>query len=381
MIKIKTSELSSFFKRASSIKSSDFLPIYTYLKFECQKDTAKIYKSNGHAFIIHDIEVDSTEKKSFLIEEKMIRALVEKTNAKEITFEIKASRKIEHEKEVTVDNISFSDGLNKMKCQSPVHTIFTPIPAIKKEDQIVLPATVVESLFLAKSVSKTKESIKTWMAYVHINEVSKNNHFIVGMADGIMYFKKFNLELPSMILEPETCSTIGMYGEMNYSKSDNYHVFDVGITVFGFIHLETVSKAPDITVVTNQFDDKINFIIDRKELIGYCEICLSIRPGILQPIISLTDGGKNKMVFKYENIESERSNERVFDVKKAGKPDDFLFLAEQMVDVLKNLSFETVQFSGPIKQSYFITSEEDADYIGAIRAIVYDERVQTVATK
>lgn len=364
MITIKTSELSNFFKRAGSIKSNEILPIYSYLKFECDKTDCKVYKSNGHSFIIHNIEVSSKEKRSFLIEEKKIKTLVDRTSAKEITIEIKTSKASD------VDDVILSDGLNKIKCQSYDAGKFASIPDSEKSEQMLLSASVVESLFLSKSVAKIRKDIKTWMCYVYIVNTGKKSSYIFGMDDGTMYYKKFDLPLPTLALELETCSTLGGYAEMNYSKKDNYHFFDIGNTIFGFIDCE--AKSADISKILDSVDKKVNFVVNRKEMIEFCEICMSINPGILKPVVSITDDGKNKLFLKYENAESATSNERVFDVKKVGKPDDFIFLAEQMVSVLKNLPYETVQFNGPIKHNYFITTEEDENFLAGLREVVFD---------
>ena len=369
MITIKTSELLNFFKRASSIKSSDFLPIYTYLKFDITKDGSKVCKSNGNSFIVHEIEIESKEKISFLIEEKILRTLVEKTSSKEITFEIKGFVTDAENGSIKKDNITFSDGLNKLKCQSPDAATHTLVPDTSKAKQILLPASVVESLYIAKTLATPRKDMKFWHSYVHIYPMGKKKSAIVGTDQSMIYLKSFDAELPTLALETETCAVLGAYAEMNYSKHENYNLFDVGNSVFGFIDVE--SKCADLTPIFSIVDKKINFIINRKELIEYCEICMSINPGLLKPIISIVDAGKNKVFLKYENVESVRSNERTIDVKKTGKPDDFLFQAESMVSILKNLSYETVQFNGPIKNNYYITTEEDEAYIGAIREVMF----------
>lgn len=381
MISISTKELQEFFGRGKHIKDNGILPIYAFIKIEAEKDGGRMTKTCGNAFVIHDIELDSKKKQSILIEERKLFTLVGKTPS---TGTITITWTSTTGDDGSFDNYILDNGVDKIKGQSPHVSLFQEPPSIEKEKPVLFSSDVVNSLFISKTVAHKKENIKTWMSYVQIKSDGKKNSFIFGTTGVSFYYKSFDFVLPSMVLDQETCATLGAFGEMNYTSKDNYHFFDVGKSVFGFVHCQEYLAAPDITSIIALLDKKSNFIVSRKEIVDVCEISISINQGNLAPVLSITDAGKNKIMLKYENEEFASSNDRTFDVPKVGKVDEFLFMAEDMVTILKALSYEKIQFNGPVglkKDNYFITTEEDPNYLGFIRAIIFQSPVVTATTK
>lgn len=372
IIKIKTSEVRDFFKRANAIKDNGILPIYAYIKFECKKDVGKLYKSNGNSFVVHDVELTADKEESIMVEEKMLIAITNKTSAEEITIE---SKKI---KDSDRFDVTFTDGTQKLKSQSYNVADFSKIPEIGKEKSFLLPSDVISSLSLSKGCAKVDPKLKMWMCYVYIQSLGKKKSCIFGTNGVVMYYKTFDFDLPAITFELETCGIIGSFGELEYTFKENFHFFNAGKTIYGFINCE--AKPPDISPIISQFDNKSNFTVSRKDLLDFCETVEFINNSALKPIVYIKDAGKNAVQFSYANSEMARSNEITLDVKKTGKVEDFPVMSEYFVTLFKGLDFDSVRLCGPIKHSYFVTSDEDPSFIGMVREVMFNNEAGVADT-
>lgn len=354
MITIATSELKRFFDFAKPIKDSKLIPIYAYIKFECDGDTTTLTKTNGHSFIVCQVTAKFKKNITLLIDEKTLSTVA---LSKGETITIKQEGK----------NILITDGIRNSSSQN-IEDNFPAIQPKTDEKITAISADVLEALFLAKNhtMGVQDKAMRPWMTYVHVTRI-KGESYVIGANGVISYFKSFKEDLPAMCLDPDTIAAISRFTEVNYSRSGNYDYFDAGTMSYGFIMSE--SGVPDFTTLLDKFVYDKHFIVNRQDVIDFCEHCIRMNSSNVPPEVAVTTNGKKSILLTFTSMAGDQgSDQELACDKKNFDPDEFIFQPEKMIIALKDLGCEKIQFSH-IPYHFLFTNAEDKKYIGAIMQI------------
>lgn len=373
MVKIAIDELKRFLSLASSIKTNTDSPILSYLKMVCDGDTCTITKTNLASFIIHQVEAKFTKNFTVLLDQEKLSVAVNEAAGKEMKISFK-EQKVESQdgmiKIVTLDD--GNSGITKFRADN--EHLFPAIPSEKGDKTYQFTEEMTSSVLLASRCAMEVRDPMLYQMYVHIKNIGKKKCHIVGYNNTIMYMKVHKTDLPDMVLDLDSCKVIGKHSELSYHKGGNYHFFDAGKTLFGFISTEV--KSPDFTKIIDLMKTDRSFAVDRKSVISFCRRAIGVRPTSLDEPAYMKNSEEDKQVdFDYENNDNDVSAKYTAEVKKNKRYvlPKFLFLPSEMIKVLDLLPFEKVNIVGPCDRNMFITSDEDPDYTGAIREVAVQQ--------
>lgn len=384
MVKIPVSELKEFLSRSKAIPANGLLPITDYIKLVCEGDVITLTKTNLNQFITHQVEGKFNKNFTLLIDLATFATAVSESEAEEMKISFKEQKADNPARRIKI--VIMEDGIQGViKCQSEDESVFPSNPSYDKDNMTVLSPDIIEALFLsAEAALPLKGTVRQPFEYVHIKNMGKKKSYICGFSVGIMYFKWFKENLPDMVLEQMVCTMLGNYqgdGVTMY-RGEKYDFFDTGKSLYGFI--QTEMKGPDFASIINAKDDEKSFTIDRKSLMAFCKLAIGINPSsLVDPCFIQNAEENNAVVLDYENNLINRSCKKEVEVKKNKRYviKKFLFNPNDMLKLLKSLSFETVTLVGPCGPgggNFYIVNEEDADYCGCIREMVLNNEQQLV---
>jgi hypothetical protein len=379
MITISINDLRDFISKAKHIKAKKILPIYDYVKLVINNQGATIYKSNGEWFIKQDIEATSKEPISVLIEESTIHAALLRAEGDSLFAEVtekQIERKPNEYDKVQVLHITDSSKRVNLKSQGENPNLYPKLDLPTDATKTLLPSEFLESLFFARAYCQTEQpDILNWLKLVQVKQMpkvkGKGATCVFGSMGMIFYFRKFAGKLPEMMLDPDVCAIISSYQTVEHSTYLNYDYFDTGKTVYGF--LKTEVKAQEFLDVVDMLDNTNHFTVEKKDLLDFCEVVSVFDTGKLMDVISIDDDGKNKIMLRFDDDGRDRHYDQ--SIKAEGKNFKLtkrFVKVSQLLRLLKNCPYEKLTFSGPVSYTYFITTEEDADYVGAIREVAYN---------
>lgn len=353
MITIAVSELKRFFDRSKHIRDNKLLPIYSYVKLVCKKDKSVLIKSNGHSFVVCEIEVTFKKEQTVLIEEKTLSGLVAFTKSSEIkiTFDSK--------------NVKLDDGIKPGNCRF-VEDNYPIIQENDSTEKIQISKDVIHAISVAKThvQQSVDKVIRSWMCFVHITKVAGKN-YVCAFNGGIGYLKSFNEELPLISIDPEMIPVLSKYTQLGYSSSGNYDYFEFLDTIYGFIKSET--KCIDLTKAVENFQSAEHvFTTDREDLVGFCETVMAINDSITPPEVSLQTSGKKSVKIKFLDITGERDLQQELKTYHTDKelPETFI-LPKQLLIALNSTDSKEIIFS-TIKNNFILTTKEEESYMGSV---------------
>lgn len=358
MVKISISEVRKFIGAAKPIKDTKILPIYAYIKLECEAGEGVFYKSNGSSFVVCHVEADMIAKKeAFIIEEKALFGLATFSSGKMISISKEG------------DSIVLNDGSKTVSCKTHPLNHFPAIQPKENVESFVFNEDVLGSLFMAKShaLVPADASMKAPACYVHMKEVSKS--FYISAWNGqIIYLKKFKEKMPSISLDPETISVISGLRLVSYSRCGNYDYFDGGTISYGFIKPECT--IPDISMMVNNFKHQEFFTVDRKPILDFCEMVLNVNNSYIPPEISISSNGEC-VYLKFQDFseEQKKSEDKLSFTGKGSLSEPFYFLPRNMITVLKNLGCDKLNISSN-QHNLLISSDEEEGYIGSVTELM-----------
>jgi DNA polymerase III sliding clamp (beta) subunit (PCNA family) len=362
MIKIAIADLKQFLSRSSGIKQKGVLPILAYIKLECKGNSATLTRSNLNAFVVHEFKVKCKKNITVLLDHTILAGVVDKTKSEEITIELEA-KKPDTE---FGGKVLYSDGEFKQRHELVDHANFPTVPENASQDKTIFNQAILESLHLSKNNTDPKQG-NPFFQYVHINPNGKGS-YIFGTNSTVIYYRHFDEKLPTISLDHDAVAAISKFQEVIYTENGNFDFFDTGNTLYGFIKPDF--KASDISQIMKGGDDKMKFVIDKKQVLEYCQYVNRINPGLLAYVF-FADAGKNSIMLRYSNDEYSLSADQFYDVEKKGTIRDFCFNPSQMVPLLKDLPYDKLNFNLCENHNCYITSEDDKDFIGVIREIVF----------
>lgn len=359
MATISTKEVKKFINAAKNIKSSNLLPIYSYVKLECNGDSASFCKSNGHSFVSCPVKAEFDKNVVFIIDERAFFGFVNKAEGDVITIEDGSEGKGEDKKEM----ICFSDGVKKGK-SSKVDNVFPLIESRTDEIETVFDSDVLTSIFLSKEcvLVAVDKVMRIWNTFCHIMKINKNS-YVVGSNGAISYFKKFKQNLPCLIIESDVADVITKFDSVSHCSVGNYDLFNCNNTTYGFIKSEMA--VPDLTPIFDRLKSEEYFVINRKKLLNFCETVVDMNSSSVAPEVSISNADKNDVMLEFNGIGGQALDEKVKVEKKNFELNPFVFQPKNMIVVLKDLGVEKIKLSY-IQHNFLITSEEDKDYLGTI---------------
>lgn len=353
MIKIAIADLREFKNRSAKIKPNTILPILAYIKLEFKNSKATLTKSSLNAFIQHQLKVKSKKEGVILLDTKTLFSLVDSSSGEEITIEVDG-------KKVILD-----DGATKVRFQAMDADTFPAVPENNAEEKFVFSQETIEALHLSK-VNTDAASPNQFFSHIHMYSKGKTN-YIFGTNSTVIYYRQFSDKLPSISLDRESVDIITSYKEVVYTSSGNYNFFDTGNSLYAFIKVDF--KASDITTIIAGNSDEVNFKFERKKMIEFCNLILSLDPSRVT-YLCIEDAGKKSIALRFSNTDVDLSADRFYEVEKNATIKESWFSAGNMVNLLKDLPYDELDFNFTKGNLYFKTSE-DADFTGVIREIQF----------
>lgn len=362
MITIKLAELKEFFRRARAVKDGSILPIYQYFKLECA-DVAKITKTSGSAFITHELASAKFKKNIILLLEiKMLTGFVAAATGEVLTIKIKDNQ------------VEYTDERYTMRHQVVDPKDFQPVKDLKEAQWSTLPQSMLEAISIARQYCANNTVNETWMDYVWVSPIKgegKKKQVCVFATDAIiLYYKKFDGDVPMIVMEKDIAMVISSFTSVNYAKVGNYHYYDTGNSLYGFAELAIQYGAGQFETVIAAYEKAVSFIIPQKEIIDFCDLVVSTSHMVLSNCY-IEDGGKDKIILRHIDNNYQTGGEAFVSVEKK-KPnlELFWFNPGQFTRFFKYLPYEKLIFWQMNKETFFVASEEDPDYVGVIRGLV-----------
>jgi hypothetical protein len=282
-----------------------------------------------------------------LLDERLISALLSSSGAE--VFEIS---------EVN-NNILISDGFSNISFQKEDTTIFPKAPE-ESDDRVTsfLNKDVIDSLSIAKSFAKPR-SIEHPLEFVHMkpNEVFASDGFV-------MYHKKFDCELPTLMLYPETCIALAGYENVMYYRAGNYDFFESGNTKYGFIKTEAKPQAYDFII--DSASKKGGFKIDKDYIEKFCELTNNSTVSSL-PISRITDAGINRLLFQFDDDNYGISTKMEFEVENKNETvPEYSFNPKILLPAIKSIPYDYLNLTPHKTFGYVLSNDEDENYTGII---------------
>lgn len=322
-VKVALSDLTSFKRNSSFIKSYGILPIYDYVLF----NDGQLVKSNQKEFVIQNAKFNGT----FLVEERVLFNFLEYATSSDILFT------------VTDKKITISDGNAQVTSDSGDAENFK-VPEFAGDNKTPIFDNVLQAILTAAKYTKDDENSPV-SPYVFIGKKA------VSGSDGLICYRaSFELDIPEIILSRTNAEKVGALSNVHYTNTERYHVFQSNGVVFGFIKHEV--NFADMAVFFNGVK-KQSFTVNRKELQNFNDACISISPSkLVYPTFSIEKG---------DLLLSMKDNDYNIDMKKSipctGKMEGtFGYIAAQMSKLLKTAPDEELTFTQSDKR-YYITGE------------------------
>ncbi|MCG2614868.1 hypothetical protein LZZ85_11270 [Terrimonas sp. NA20] len=347
-MRIKVTDLREFFKRSSKIRSNGVLPIHDYLKIDFSREAVVITKSVSFAFCRHEIESESNDIETILVEEKRLSALVNSAEGEYITFEIKK------------DKILLSDSINEVSLKAENVEGFSKQPKQGDNETYILSESVISALFQAKSFIYVMQLDNNY-GHVYCSNVGEDS-YIFSTNGQALYLKKLTEKLPAFSLNPVACETLAPYETLVYYTAENYNCFDSGKTLFGFAKSEM--KAPNFSPVVNNIDREKGITVNKDDLLKFTSLVNSFSFKV--PIISI-EPGEGSLALRYNEVDYQVDAQRDIEAVMNFSPEVFHWNTQFLEPVLKCFSTEKVTLhpGGPL---YAVENpEEEGLTIGLIK--------------
>lgn len=352
MITISVSELKKFMSHSKNIRANGILPILSYVKLECIGKNATLTKTNLHSFVVVDIEADFKNDETILIEEQTLNSCVNFSKGDSIKIEVKGI------------NVVLDDGFRKLQSQFEDAKNFPAVDGMNDTKIIEFDESLIKSLSLAKNHTlPASNGMREWKSFVHVLKIGSKS-FVVGINGAVSYFRSFKEVLPELSLDPETVAIICKFPSLNYNSNERYDYFQyLGVT-YGFIKAET--GRPQLEGIFDKFKSEDSLIVNRKDLVDFCDMVSSLNGSHIPPEVTLNDKGKDKLLLKYIDMTGiEKASEPISVESKTFNVPEILFQPKNLLTVMKDLGTEKVKIS-KILGNMIITTEEEPEYTGSI---------------
>lgn len=335
-VKVSVSDIRSFKKNSSHIRSKSILPILDYIKF----DNGTITKTNINEFVVQE----SNFTGSFLIEERVLLNFVEYTSASDILF-------IADGKKVII-----SDGSQKTGSIQGDITLFPEIEQPPKET-VSLTDTILKLLgSAAKYTQEGSDDLRKSHIFI-------GGNMILASDANIAFYRKIDRELPKTAIPRSVAERVSSIDPAYFSQTEKKLFFKAGKVLYGFQRTEATYI--DMSSFF-KFENLDSFHAPKAELIAFNEMCLSMsKIKMCHPFLEIKDG---KLLMSAVNSDFGVDNEKEIEVvgKMEGKVQ---YDAATLNRLLKTAPDEELAFSRG-KGMIYITG--DSGFTSLIMELIFN---------
>lgn len=364
LLRVKTSDINDFLKRVSKIKQTSLLPILDYIKLEVDGEgKAFLYDTNLQVWCVHEIEVPDAKKGEYLLDRKLLGAMVASTQSDTIFIRQEGTA------------ITLSDSEKKgiiLNFKRPEDEHYPEFPSRTDETKKTSSFTpeLVSYINVAKEFINSQS--ENQYSFVHITFREGQTHLVC--SDGhIAFYRYFDIEMPGMLMTKDCADIVGSYeqGCSHYSV-ENYDFFDFGRTTYGFIKTEW--KTPDFQQVFNQFSDKQVHTVSKAELLNFVNLALRVSPLTYTLFDIMPDTLEENMLrLEYNLPQYSIMTEKSIPVTKNYDVEKMLYNANQLAIMLRSIKSENVNFYPRGKASYIKDEKDDRSLF---MIIGYDDKAK-----
>lgn len=367
MIKIKVSDLKEFKRRSAGIKAHSILPVLSCIKLQCIGNQGILTKTNLSAHVMHQIELESEMDCTVLLDESLLYSFTNACEGDTVTIKFEQIT-VQKERKVKV---TLSDAKKKQIFQVPDVVDFPEQPVITTEtESFTYPQELLESINIARGYVLTGQLMDMPATCIHVTnhqdavEVFASDNFI-------MYYRKIAAKVPPAVLTKDVCDILATFTEAVYSRVGNYDLFVCGLTTYAFIRTEV--KTPAFRPILERYEDTGGFIINREELVKFCQLVVSINPlKKTHPAALLSDNGQHSVRMHFNESANDLSLDVPFRVEKDFSVSDFIFNADLMLSAVQNLCYDKIKIVR-FGSASVMTAAEDENFIALIQGIVHNQ--------
>lgn len=344
-IKIPITEIKTFLSRASAIKPDTHIPISSFVRLKGETDKTSMYKSGQASFIIHEVDAENEEPYDFLIEEKSLSIACENTDAETILFEPAG------------DVVNITVGNYKQSSPTEDVILFYKFPEFENSFLHTLSGEILDSINAASKYAHAGKDFVTNVCFVHVS-----NNAVCATDNKKSYYKKFEDELPELVLSLKSCSVLSKFGTVKVKDIEKFYLFNTGSSIYGFSKEEY--KAPNFDKAFNTIQEikRPGFVVKKDSLFSFADKSHKLSSGFIDAIeISDSEGQEIKLDFKSDTVKTSTFS-KIEVSKKEGysEPTSFLVSASILKQVLASLTPETIDvcFATQGKSQFLIFSED-----------------------
>ena len=351
-IKIPITEIKTFLNRASAIKPDTHIPISSFVRLKGELDKTSMYKSGQASFIIHEVDVENEDPFDFLIEEKSLSIACENTNSNTILFEPEG------------DIINITVGNYKQSSPTEDVILFYKFPEFENSFLHTLTGDILDSINAASKYAHAGKDFITNVCFVHVS-----NNAVCATDNKKSYYKKFEVELPDLVLSLNSCSVLAKFGSVKVKEIEKFYLFNTGSSIYGFSKEEY--KAPDFNRAFNTVQEikRPGFSVKKDSLFTFADKSHKLSSGFID-VIEISDSDRQEIQLGFKSDTVKASTFAKIDVQKKegySEPVPFLVSAGILKQVLSSLTPETIDVCfASLGQSQFLIFSEDKNQISFI---------------
>jgi hypothetical protein len=252
-IEVPTADIKLFKAVSSHIKSNGILPIYDYIFF----DNGEIIKTNGFDYVVQQ----SNFSGSFLVNERELYSFMDNTSASTLIFTILPT-------DNKVKRIAITDCIKKGISNTDDVKLY-PARQVPGDRKTILSENILSDIGIAVNYTDEKYSdLRAQFVFV-------GNKSIMACDGFIGFQKKYNDELPVMILGRVVCNKISEYESLTFSENEKMMFFETGKTTYGFV------KSEATYVDMSSFFDRERggaIEVEKSDIISYNNWCIARSP-------------------------------------------------------------------------------------------------------
>lgn len=347
-MKLKTSQLKEFQKKASLVQSSSILPCLAYFSISIKDGLCRIVKTNLSSFCKYSFPTDS-EECEMLIEEKVFFDFVNVAKSEEISIELSGTVVTlrENNRELSFGTISFSEYPN-----------FPESEPIK--NPVTFDSSVIQAISNANKVTDRMNAQMPYACYVYTNDNC------VWASNGFLLYRMAFEGLPTIALNKEFCTILSQYSQLEYYTHGNYYFFDGGSTCHAFVIPEI--SAPNFEQLLHSLDnDRSKYMkIDKEQLEIFCACSVNLVVGYSHCSMSFIDS--EKLMFLISDGNAAKSNKMEISAANSKEFETFNFDAKYMQQIIKVLPYDYLLFNIQ-NNKIIILHEDDKNFLGIIMGI------------
>lgn len=316
MIKLSTSSLREFQKRAAQISTNTLLPILTNLKLNYNGQVCTMTKNNIGAVIVGQVEATG-DPCQLLINERIFMAIV--TSSKKEFIEIQ----VEGEQLLIVDDD---------KTYLPIENIaeFPNPPEYNSQaEAFKFEKDHIKAIKIASNYTNEIESAG-FMKFVHISGEN-----IFAFHTNYFYINGSFSNLPVVSLRSEEVNILQDIEQIEFMDLPNHHIFFIPGYEYIFTKSEAAMPKLDSVFASLNLPGK-SFTCNTSELIDFIQRANLISESPISEC-SMKPAGMF-LELKLNDANYSRSNERL--ISCTGSPDEFTFNSRLLLNPFRAIPYE-----------------------------------------